>query len=123
MVACPKHYAAYGWAEAGKDYNTTDLSERTLRDVVLPPFKAAFDEGARTIMCAFNDLNGIPASANSFLLTQILREEWGFMGFVVNDWNSFGELIPHGVAKDLKEAGLRSILAGVDMDMTSDLKI
>ena len=120
MVACPKHYAAYGGAEAGKDYNSVDMSERQLRDIYLPPFKAAFDAGAGTTMSAFNELNGIPASANSFTLRQILREEWGFKGFVVSDWNSVGELIPHGVAHNFKEAAQKAFLAGVDMDMTSD---
>jgi beta-glucosidase len=120
MVACPKHYAAYGGAEAGKDYNSVDMSERQLRDVYLPPFKAAFDAGAGTTMSAFNDLNGVPASANPFTLRQVLREEWNFKGFVVSDWNSVGELIPHGVAANHKEAGHRAFLAGVDMDMTSD---
>jgi len=120
MVACPKHYAAYGWSEAGKDYNTTDLSERALRDVVLPPFEAAFDAGAGTTMSAFNDLNGVPASANPFILKQVLRDEWDFKGLVLSDWNSIGELIPHGFAVDLKEASERAFLAGVDMDMTSD---
>jgi beta-glucosidase len=119
IVACPKHYVAYGAAEAGKDYNTVDISERRLRDVYLPPFKAAFEAGAGTTMSAFNDLNGIPASANHFTLRQILREEWNFKGFVVSDWNSVGELIPHGVAQNYKEAGRRAFLAGVDMDMTS----
>jgi len=120
MVACAKHYAAYGAAEAGKDYNTVDISERRLRDVYLPPFKAAFDAGAGTTMSAFHDLNGIPASANPFTLRQVLRDEWGFNGFVVSDWNSVGELIPHGVVANHKEAGRRAFLAGVDMDMISD---
>ncbi len=120
MVACPKHYAAYGGAEAGKDYNSVDMSERQLRDIYLPPFKAAFDAGAGTTMSAFNDINGIPASANTFTLRQILRDEWGFKGLVVSDWNSVGELISHGVAADHKEAAQRAFLAGVDMDMTSD---
>jgi beta-glucosidase len=120
MVACPKHYAAYGWAEGGKDYNTTDLSERTLRDVILPPFKAAFDAGAGTTMSAFNDLSGVPASANHLLLHQILRNEWNFKGMVVSDWNSIGELIPHGFASNLNQAAARAMLAGVDLDMTSD---
>ncbi len=120
MVACAKHYAAYGWAEGGKDYNSTDLSERTLRDVILPPFKAAFDAGAGTTMSAFNDLGGVPASANPLLLRQILRDEWDFKGLVVSDWNSVGELIPHGFAADLKEAAQRAFLAGVELDMTSD---
>ncbi len=120
MVACPKHYAAYGGAEAGKDYNSVDMSERQLRDVYLPPFKAAFETGAGTTMSAFNEINGIPASANTLTLRQILREEWKFKGFVVSDWNSVGELIPHGVAADFKEAAKRAFLAGVDMDMTSN---
>ena len=119
MVACPKHYAAYGAAEAGKDYNTVDISERQLRDIYLPPFKAAFEAGAGTTMSAFNDLNGVPASANPLTLRQILRDEWNFKGLVVSDWNSVGELIPHGVAANHKEAARRAFLAGVDMDMTS----
>jgi len=119
MVACPKHYVAYGGAEAGKDYNSVDMSERRLRDIYLPPFKAAFDAGAGTTMSAFNEINGIPASANRFTLQQILRNEWGFTGFVVSDWNSVGELIPHGVANGYKEAAQNAFLAGVDMDMVS----
>jgi len=119
MVTCPKHYVAYGAAEAGKDYNTVDISEGRLRDVYLPPFKAAFEAGAGTTMSAFHDLNGTPASANPFTLQQILREEWNFKGLVVSDWNSVGELIPQGVATDHKEAGKRAFLAGVDMDMIS----
>jgi beta-glucosidase len=120
IVACPKHYAAYGWAEAGKDYNTVDVSERTLRDVILPPFKAAFDEGAGTVMSAFNELNGVPISANAFLLRQILRNEWGYSGVVLSDYDAVEELIPHGMAADLKEATRLSILGGVDMDMVCD---
>ncbi len=120
IAACPKHYAAYGGAEAGKDYNTVDISERTLRDLYLPPFEAAFDEGAGTTMSAFNDLNGIPSTGNAFILRQILREEWGFLGVVLSDWNAVGELVPHGFAADLKEAAKRAALAGVDMDMISD---
>ncbi len=117
IVACPKHYVAYGAAEAGKDYNTTDMSERTLRDVFLPPFHAAFDEGAGSTMSAFNDLNGVPTSANPFTLRTVLRDEWGWEGVVVSDYNSIGELIPHGIAADLKEAALKAVLAGVEMDM------
>ncbi len=120
LTACPKHYCAYGWSEAGKDYNSTDLSERTLRDVVLPPFKAAFEAGAGSTMSAFNDLSGIPASANPLTLRQILRDEWDFKGIVVSDWNSVGELIPHGFAADLKEAARRAFLAGVELDMASE---
>lgn len=120
MVACPKHYAAYGAAEAGKDYNTVDISERTLRDVYLPPFKAAFDEGAGTVMSAFNEIAGVPASAHPLLLDTILRREWGFPGMVVSDWNAVAELVPHGIAADLKDAARLSALAGVDMDMVAD---
>jgi beta-glucosidase len=120
LVACPKHFAAYGAAEAGKDYNTVDISERTLRDVYLPPFRAAFDEGAGTVMSAFNEIAGVPASANPLTLHTILRREWGFSGLVLSDWNAIGELIPHGFASDLKDAARRSALAGVDMDMVAD---
>lgn len=117
MVACPKHYVAYGAAEAGRDYNTVDISERTLRDVYLPPFKGAFDEGAGTTMSAFNELGGVPTSANRFTLRTILRDEWRWEGFVCSDYNSIGELIPHGIAEDTKDAGRLAFLAGVDMDM------
>lgn len=119
LVSCPKHYVGYGATEDGRDYNGIDISERTLRDVYLPPFKAAFDEGAGTTMSAFNDISGIPASANAFTLRQILREEWGYTGMVVSDWDSIGELIHHGFAADMKEASKRAVLAGVDMDMMS----
>jgi len=117
IVACPKHYVGYGAAEAGKDYNTTDMSERTLRDVYLPPFHAAFSEGAGTTMSAFNDLCGIPTSANPFTLRTVLRDEWGWDGVVVSDYNSIGELIAHGIAADLKDAAAKASLAGVEMDM------
>jgi beta-glucosidase len=120
LVSCPKHFAAYGAAEAGKDYNTVDISERTLRDLFLPPFRAAFEEGAPTVMSAFNEVAGVPASANAFLLDTVLRREWGFQGVVLSDWNAIAELIPHGYAANLKEAAERSVLAGVDMDMVSD---
>lgn len=120
MVACPKHYVAYGAAESGKDYNTVDISERTLRDLHLPPFKAAFEAGAGTVMSAFNEIAGVPASANELTLRTILRQEWGFEGVVLSDWNAIAELIPHGFAADLKDAARRSLLAGVDMDMTAD---
>ncbi|MEM2480389.1 MAG: beta-glucosidase BglX [Candidatus Bathyarchaeia archaeon] len=121
IVACPKHYVAYGGAEGGRDYNTVDVSERTLREVYLPPFRAAVKAGAGTIMSAFNDLNGIPASANPYTLKTILREEWGFDGFVVSDWNAIGELINHGVASDIYEAAEKALKAGVDMDMEGDV--
>ncbi len=121
IVACVKHFVGYGAAEGGRDYNTTEISERTLREIYLPPFAAAVCAGVGTVMSAFNDLNGVPASANSFTLTQILRKEWGFAGFVVSDWNAIGELIPHGFAADPKEAGYRAFKAGVDMDMEGNI--
>ncbi len=119
IIACAKHYAAYGAAEAGRDYNTVDISERTLRDIYLPPFKAALDAGAQTFMASFNEIGGIPSSGNRFLLNDILRDEWGFKGFVVSDWNSIGEMIAHGNVPDLKHAAELSFNAGLDMDMES----
>jgi len=121
IVACPKHYVAYGGAEGGRDYNTVEVSERTLRDVYLPPFKAAVEAGAGTLMSAFNDLNGVPSSANRFTLTTVLREEWGFEGFVVSDWNSIGELVSHGIAGTRAQAGKEAVEAGVDMDMEGNV--
>ncbi len=119
IAACAKHFAGYGAAEGGRDYNTADLSERTFREVYLKPFKAAVDAGVSTLMSSFNEIGGVPSSANYELLTKILRDEWKFKGFVVSDWNSIGELVPHGVAKDLKQAAELAIKAGVDMDMES----
>lgn len=116
-AACVKHYAAYGASESGKDYNSVDMSERRLREEYLPPYRAAVEAGVQTVMTSFNDLNGIPASANPFLLKQILRKEWGFEGVIVSDYDSIGELVAHGFARDHKEAALRSVLSGVDMDM------
>ena len=120
MAACAKHYVAYGAAEAGRDYNSVDMSERQLREVYLTPFKAAVDEGVATLMSSFNTINGMPASANQFTLNQVLRREWNFRGFVVSDWGSVRELIPHGVANDLATAARKGFLAGVDMDMESN---
>lgn len=117
IAACVKHYAAYGAAEGGRDYNTVDISERTLREVYLPPFKAAVDAGTATIMASFNEIAGIPTSANHKMLTEILRDEWKFKGFVVSDWNTIGELVVHGVAKELKDASAIAIKSGLDMDM------
>jgi beta-glucosidase len=117
VLACAKHYVAYGAAEAGRDYNSTDMSEAILREVYLPPFKAAADAGAFTFMSAFNSLNGIPASANRHTLREILRHEWKFRGFVVSDWTAISELIPHGLAGSLSEASSKALKAGVDMDM------
>ncbi len=123
VMACAKHYAAYGAAQAGRDYNTVDMSERVLRDVYLPPFKAATDAGAATFMTSFNELDGIPATANRFLLDQVLRKEWGFKGFVVTDYTAIMEMLFHGTAKDSAEAGMQAILAGTDMDMQSAIFI
>jgi beta-glucosidase len=111
---------AYGGAEGGRDYNTVDTSERTLRDVYLPPFKAAFDAGALTVMSSFNEIGGVPSSVNHFILRTVLRDEWGWQGVVVCDYTAIAELIAHGVAADLKDAARQSILAGVDVDMMSD---
>ncbi len=119
IVACTKHYAAYGGAEGGRDYNTVDMSERVLREVYLPPYKATVDAGVRTFMCSFNELDGVPSSANRWLLTDVLRNEWKFNGMVVSDWNSVGELISHGVAANLSDAAVLGLNAGVDMDMES----
>jgi len=119
VAACVKHLAAYGASQAGRDYHAVDMSENMLREVYLPPYKAAVEAGAVTAMTAFNDLNGIPATANKFLLTDLLRDEWGFEGFVVTDYTSIMELLHHGVAADTSEASAISIKAGVDMDMQS----
>ena len=121
IAACPKHYVGYGAAEGGRDYNTVELSEHTLRQFYLPPFHAAVDEGAASIMSAFNSLNGVPASANPFTLKQILRKEWGFQGIVDSDWTSVAELVAHGIANDGATAARKAFLAGVDMDMASSL--
>ena len=121
IAACAKHYVGYGAAEAGRDYNTTEISEHTLRQVYLPPFRAAVDSGAATIMSAFNAINGVPASANAFTLRQILRKEWGFRGIVDSDWESVRELIQHGIANDRATAALKGFLGGVDMDMASSV--
>lgn len=121
ILACAKHFVGYGAAEGGREYNTTEISERTLRGVYLPPFHAAVDEGARTLMSAFSALDGVPSSANAFTLTRVLRNEWGFHGFVVSDWTSIREVMLHGIANDEATAGQKSFLAGVDMDMQSSI--
>lgn len=117
VVACAKHYVAYGAVEGGRDYNTAEMSEQLLREVYLPPFHAAIDAGVGTLMSAFNDLNGIPATANHHTLTEILHDEWKFKAFVVSDYDSVHELIPHGIAADDSQASLEALTAGVDMDM------
>ncbi len=120
VMATVKHFAAYGAAVAGRDYNSVDMSERMLWETYLPPFKAALDAGAATFMNAFNDLNGIPASGSQYLQREILKGRWGFSGFVVSDWGSIGEMVPHGYAKDARGAALAAIKAGSDMDMESN---
>jgi len=117
MIACAKHFAAYGAAQAGRDYHTVDISDRVLRSTYLPPFKAAMDAGVRTFMTSFNELDGVPASGSKYLLTDVLRSEWNFDGFVVTDYTSINEMIPHGYATDEKHAGELALSAGVDMDM------
>lgn len=119
VAACAKHFVGYGFAEGGRDYNTTYISEPILRNVVLKPFKAAQEAGALTFMSAFNDLNGVPTSGNEFTLRQILRKEWKYDGMVVSDWGSVSEMISHGYCADEKEAALKAITAGVDMEMSS----
>jgi beta-glucosidase len=121
VIACAKHWVAYGAAEAGRDYNTTDMSETTLREIYLPPFKAALDAGVGTFMSAFNDFNGVPASANPFTLTKILRNEWKFDGFVVSDYESVRELLNHAVVADEAGAARAALSAGVEMEMVSRL--
>ena len=121
LAACAKHFVGYGAAEAGRDYNSTEISERTLRSIYLPPFHAAQQEGVASFMSAFNAINGVPASANPFTLDQILRKEWNFRGVVDSDWTSIGELMAHGIANDGATAARKALLAGVDMDMESNL--
>ena len=117
LLACVKHFAAYGAPQAGRDYNTVDMSERWLREFYLPPYKAAIDAGALSVMASFNELDGVPAHASKHLMQDILRDEWGFEGFVVSDYTGIMEMIHHGYAKDLADAGKLSVNAGMDMDM------
>lgn len=119
VMACAKHFAAYGAAIGGRDYNAVDMSDRMLWEVYMEPFKAAKEAGVATFMNAFNDLNGIPATGNKMLQRDILKGKWGFTGFVVSDWGSIGEMINHGTVKDGYEAALSAITAGSDMDMES----
>ncbi|HEY4618525.1 MAG TPA: glycoside hydrolase family 3 C-terminal domain-containing protein, partial [Flavobacterium sp.] len=115
-----KHFAAYGAAVGGRDYNSVDMSDRMLWETYLPPFKAALDAGAATFMNSFNDINGIPATGNKYIQRDILKGKWDFQGFVVSDWGSIGEMVQHGFCKDGKEAALAAITAGCDMDMESN---
>lgn len=119
VMACAKHFAAYGAAVGGRDYNSVDMSLRQLHETYLPPFKAAVDAGAATFMNSFNDINGIPATGNKYIQRDILKGQWKFKGFVVSDWGSIGEMINHGYSKDNKEAGMQAANAGSDMDMES----
>jgi beta-glucosidase len=121
IAACAKHFAGYGAVESGLDYNTTNIPENELRNVYLPPFKAALDEGVATFMSSFSDLNGVPCSGNEFLMKQVLRQEWGFDGFVVSDWDAIKELTVHGFTADDGHAVQEAIDAGIDMEMASTL--
>ncbi|WP_295969851.1 glycoside hydrolase family 3 N-terminal domain-containing protein [uncultured Xanthomonas sp.] len=121
LAACAKHFAAYGAAEAGLDYNTVDISERTLREAYFPPFQAAFGAGAVTTMASFNELSGVPATANTWLLSQVLRGEWNYSGLVVSDYTGDLELVAHGYARDARDAARLAFLAGVDISMQSGL--
>ena len=119
IAACAKHFAGYGASESGKDYNTTNIPENELRNVYLPPFKAAVDAGVATLMASFSDLDGVPATGNRFLMRQVLREEWGFGGFVVSDWASIEQLTIHGFSANKRDAAFEAVTAGVNMEMAS----
>ncbi|HMF38572.1 MAG TPA: beta-glucosidase BglX, partial [Isosphaeraceae bacterium] len=121
VLACAKHWVAYGAAEGGRDYNSADLSEQTLRTIYFPPFRAALEAGAESVMSSFNTINGLPGSANPFTLTQVLRKEWHFAGLVVSDYESVKELLAHGVAMDDADAARQALMAGIDMEMVSRL--
>lgn len=123
IAACAKHWAAYGFAEAGRDYNRSDVGTSTLYNVVFPPFKAAKEAGVKTFMNSFNTLNGVPATGDQFLQREILKGAWDFKGFIVSDWASIKEMTAHGFAQDGKEAALKAVQAGSDMDMESDLYV
>src|SRR5205809_3822650 len=122
VMATVKHFAAYGGAEGGRDYNTVDVSERTLREIYLPPYHAAVEAGAGSIMTSFNEIGGVPSHANRWLVTTLLRDEWKFPGFVVSDWTGVEELRNHGVAGSRADAGKVALEAGVDMDMVSRIR-
>ncbi|AUP79766.1 beta-glucosidase BglX [Flavivirga eckloniae] len=123
IAACAKHFAGYGFSEAGKEYNTVDIGTSTLHNIVLPPFKAAVDSDVKTIMNSFNDLNGVPATGNAYLQRDILKGKWGFEGFVVSDWASIKELVVWGYAKNNKDAAKLAVLAGSDLDMESHIYV
>ena len=117
ILACVKHFVGYGAAEGGRDYNSTEISERLLRQVYFPPFQAAIQEGTASLMASFNALNGVPVTSNAFILDQILRREWGFQGLLVSDYDAVAETIPHGIANDGATAARKAFLAGLDVDM------
>lgn len=119
IAACVKHFAAYGGAEAGRDYNTVEISERVLRQYYLPAYKACIDAGVTMLMPSFNDINGVPSTANKWLMNKVLRREWGYKGLVISDYNAVGELVVHGVAKDMREAAKLAFECGVDIEMMS----
>ena len=117
ILACVKHFALYGAIEGGRDYNTVDMSRQKMYQDYLPPYKAAMDAGVGSVMSSFNEIDGIPATGNRWLLTELLRRQWGYKGFVVTDYNSITEMISHGIVKDEYEAAALALNAGVDMDM------
>src|SRR5439155_734172 len=119
IMACVKHYALYGAAEAGRDYNTVDMSHQRMFNAYLPPYKAAADAGAGSFMASFNEVDGIPATANKWLLTDVLRKQWGFKGFVVTDYTGINEMVAHGIG-DLQTVSARALMAGIDMDMVGE---
>jgi len=123
IAACAKHFAGYGAAESGRDYATTNIPENELRNVFLRPFHAAVDAGVATLMASFSDLNGVPATGNEFLMRRVLRDEWGFEGFVVSDWNSIHQLAVHGLTADDRDSALAAATAGVDMDMAGNVYV
>lgn len=123
IAACLKHYIGYSLSEGGRDYHYSDVSSQTLWETFMPPFEAGIKAGAATVMSGFNDISGVPASANHYTLTEILKEKWGHDGFVISDWGSVRNLVEQGVAKDLKEAGMKSFLAGVEMDMVDNVYV
>ncbi|MEP1566466.1 MAG: beta-glucosidase BglX [Ekhidna sp.] len=120
IAACAKHFAGYGFAESGKDYNSVTVGKNTLHNVILPPFRASVESNVATFMNAFNDIDGIPSTSNLYLLRELLADKWNFDGVVVSDWNSIGEIINHGVASDRREAAMKAAIAGCDVDMEGD---
>ena len=123
IAACLKHYIGYSLSEGGRDYRYSDVSDQTLWETFMPPFEAGIEAGAATVMSGFNDISGVPASANHFTLTEVLKNKWQHDGFVVSDWGSIRNLVEQGVAKDLKQAGLKSFMAGVEMDMVDNVYV